>query len=254
MCDFIDGAGWVLRSAPRPKSPDSDANERKSLIDFNPIKQEARMVTSVEWEIEATEFGNCNCIYACPCQFNARPDKGFCEAVSAYQIDRGHFGDVRLDGLRAAAIYRWPGAVHEGNGSMQLIIDDRADANQREALVKILSGEETEDMATMWWIFAAMSPTKHNPVFHPIAFDVDVDARRACVEIPGVVTSMGEPIKNPVTGAEHRVRIDFPESFEFHLAEIGSGTSKTTGPIALDLKDTYGQFAHIHLSHKGRLN
>jgi hypothetical protein len=57
-----------------------------------------------------------------------------------------------------------------------------------------------------------------------------------------------------VTGAEHRVRIDFPQSFEFKQAEIGSGTSKTAGPIALDLKDTYGQFAHIHLSHKGRMN
>jgi len=50
------------------------------------------------------------------------------------------------------------------------------------------------------------------------------------------------------------VRIDFPQSFEFARAEIGSGTSKTSGPVALDLHDTYGQFAHIHLSHKGRLN
>jgi hypothetical protein len=61
----------------------------------------------------------------------------------------GHFGDVPLDGLRAAGIWHWPGAVHEGNGSMQLIIDERADANQRDALVKILSGQETEDMATV---------------------------------------------------------------------------------------------------------
>jgi hypothetical protein len=102
-----------------------------------------RMAVSVEWEIKATEFANCNCIYACPCQFNALPDKGFCEAVAGYQIDSGHFGDVRLDGLRAAAMWRWPGAVHLGNGSMQLVIDQRADAAQREALIKILSGQET---------------------------------------------------------------------------------------------------------------
>ena len=62
------------------------------------------------------------------------------------------------------------------------------------------------------------------------------------------------PITPSVTGAEHRVRIDFPESFEFRLAEIGSGTSKTTGAIELDLKATYGQFAHIHLGNKGRLD
>jgi hypothetical protein len=212
------------------------------------------MAISVEWEIKGTEFVNCNCIYACPCQFNALPDKGFCEAVAAYQIHQGHFGNIQLDGLRAAAIYQWPGAVHEGNGSMQLIIDERANPSQRDALVKILSGEETEDMATVWWVFAAMSPNKHAPQFHPIIFDVDVEARRARLDIPGLVTSAGEPIVNPVTGAEHRVRIDFPQSFEFAQAEIASGTSKTSGPIALDLKNTYGQFAHLHLSHKGRLN
>jgi hypothetical protein len=66
----------------------------------------------------------------------------------------------------------------------------------------------------------------------------DVDARRARLEVPGMVQSSGEPIKNPVTGAEHRVRIDFPESFEFRLAEIGSGTSRTTGAIELDLSRT----------------
>ena len=71
------------------------------------------MAVSVEWEIKGTEFANCNCIYACPCQFNALPDKGFCEAVAGFQIHQGHLGDVALDGLRAAAIWHWPGAVHE---------------------------------------------------------------------------------------------------------------------------------------------
>ena len=60
-------------------------------------------------------------------------------------------------------------------------------------------------MATVWWVFSTMSPTKHAPVFHPINFDVDVDARRARLEIPGLVLSTGEPIRNPITGAEHRV-------------------------------------------------
>jgi hypothetical protein len=61
---------------------------------------------------------------------------------------------------------------------------------------------------------------------------------------------VGEPIRNPVTGAEHRVRIDFPQSFEFRVGEIGSGTSKTSGPIALDLTSTYGQFAISTLATK----
>jgi hypothetical protein len=208
----------------------------------------------VEWAVQATEFANCNCSYGCSCQFNGPPDKGFCEAVAGYQINQGHFGDVKLDGLRAAAMWHWPGAIHEGNGVMQIVADERADAAQRDALVKILSGQETEDMATVWWVFGAMCPTKHPPLFKPINLEVDVDARRAHLEIPGLVQSSGEPIKNPVTGADHRVRIDFPESFEFRVAEIGIGTSKTTGAIKLDLKSTYSQFAQIHLGRNGRLN
>ena len=161
---------------------------------------------------------------------------------------------MKLDGLRAVTMGTFPGAVHEGNGTLQVVIDERADPQQREALAKILSGQETEDMATMWWVYGAMSPTKLPPVYAKIELEVDVDKRTARVDVPGMIASKGEPIRNPVTHAEHRVRIDFPESFEFKPAEIGSGTSKTTGALAIDLKDSYGQFAHLHLSHKGRLN
>jgi hypothetical protein len=80
---------------------------------------------------------------------------------------------------------------------MQVVIDERADARQRDALARILSGQETEDMATVWWVFSAMCPSKHDPLFHPIHFEVDVDARRTRLEIPGLVRSVGEPIRNP---------------------------------------------------------
>ncbi len=208
-------------------------------------------MTSTDWAIKGTEFANCNCAYGCPCQFNALPTHGDCRAACGYQIDEGHFGDIRLDGLRAALLVRWPGPVHEGNGTMQLIIDEKADAPQRHALVKILSGEETEEMATMWWVYGAMSPNKLEPLFKPIAFEVDVEARRAHLAIPGVVEASGEPIRNPVTGVEHRARIDLPDGFEYRIAEMGSGTTTAEGAIKLDLRNSYGQFAHIHLSNHG---
>jgi hypothetical protein len=90
-------------------------------------------------------------------------------------------------------------------------------------------------------------------VFAPIDFEVDVEARRARLKIPGLLEATGEPIRNPVTGAEHRARIDLPEGFEYRIAEIGSGTTNATGAIKFDLKGTYGQFAHIHLSNRGVL-
>lgn len=205
----------------------------------------------VEWRIKGREFANCNCSYGCPCQFNAPPTHGNCRAAGAWQIDEGVFGKVRLDGLRAAGLYAWPGPVHEGKGTMQLVVDEHARPEQREALLKILTGEETADMATMWWVYSRMCPTKLEPLFKPIDFEVDVDARRARLVIPGVVESSGEPIRNPVTGAEHRARIDLPHGFEYRLAEIGSGRTKATGQIKLDLQNSYGQFARIHLSDAG---
>jgi hypothetical protein len=203
------------------------------------------------WQISGREFSNCNCAYGCPCQFNALPTHGDCRAVIGYQIDQGHYGDVRLDGLRAALIASWPGPIHEGNGTMQIVVDKRADARQRESLRKIILGEDTKEMATMWWVFSAMAPHKQETLYKRIDLEVDVDKRTGRMSIPGVAEMSGEPIRNPVTGAEHRARIDLPHGFEYTVAEMGSASSSVKGPIAMELKNSYGQFAELHLSDSG---
>jgi hypothetical protein len=192
----------------------------------------------VDWYIEGVEFSNCNCDYGCPCQFVVR-------------IDKGHFGDVQLAGLRAALLYAWPGPIYEGNGEMQAIIDERAGAEQREALAAVLYGGETNEGATHWWVYRTMARTVHPPIFRPIEFEMVLDARTARVVIPGVLQSSGRPIRSPATGAEHRVRIDIPGGIEFEVAEIGSATTEAMASIALDLQDTYGQFNILRHSGMG---
>jgi hypothetical protein len=96
------------------------------------------------WRIEGRELANCNCSYGCPCQFGALPTFGNCDESFGLEIDTGHHGDTRLDGLRAAGLFKFPGAIHDGNGEGQLIIDERADASQLAALEAILSGEDTD--------------------------------------------------------------------------------------------------------------
>ena len=109
---------------------------------------------------------------------------------------------------------------------MQLVIDERANAEQRNALTTILTGGETDEMATVWWILSAMCPNKLETLFRPIEFDVDVEARRGRFSVPGIVETVGEPIRNPVTGAEHRARIELPHGFEYRVAEMGSATTR----------------------------
>ena len=103
----------------------------------------------------------------------------------------------------------------------------------------------------MWWVYAAMCPTKLPTLYKPIEFSVDVDARKGRIVIPGVLESVGEPIRNPVTGLEHRARIDLPHGFEYEIAEIGSGRSSTQGDIRLEHAKSYGQFARLHLNQDG---
>ena len=101
------------------------------------------------WEIHAIQVTNCNCDYGCPCQFNSPPTYWTCEAAEGIIINRGFYGDVSLDGLTAAIIGKWPGPIHEGNGERQIIINEEAAPDQREGLEKILSGQDTEEMATI---------------------------------------------------------------------------------------------------------
>jgi hypothetical protein len=37
----------------------------------------------VDWRIEGKSFGNCNCCYACPCQFESDPTQGHCRGFEA---------------------------------------------------------------------------------------------------------------------------------------------------------------------------
>lgn len=205
----------------------------------------------IDWRIDALTFGSCNCDYGCPCQFELRPTHGHCHGFEVGRIERGHFGDTRLDGLHWAVLYAWPGPIFEGDGAMQAVIDERADDAQRAALATVLHGGETEEAKTHWWVFHAMSTTRHEPVVRAFDFDVDLDARTARVAIPGVLESTGRPIISPATGEEHRVRIDLPNGIEFEVADVGSATSRATGAIALDLDDTYGQFNRIRHSGNG---
>ena len=203
------------------------------------------------WTLRGVEYGNCNCNYGCPCQFNAPTTHGNWQGILTGHIDEGHFGDTRLDGLNWAMCFWWPGEIADGDGRQQVIIDERADDDQREALRKILHGEETEPGATHFFIYNSMTSEVLDTLYAPINLEIDVEARTASLEVAGVVESTGSPIINPHSGEPHRARINLPNGFEYTVAEMGSGSSKLTGGIAFELTDSYGQFNVLHISQAG---
>jgi hypothetical protein len=197
--------------------------------------------TKTDWRIAGEEAASCNCAWGCPCQFNALPTHGRCEALAGWQIREGYFGTTRLDGVRFAGIYGWPGPIHHADGTYQLIIDERATAEQRDALIALASGTHG---GTYFEIFAAVCPNRLEPVIAPITFESDREKAQAHVHIPGIGELWAEPIKNPITGEEHRARIVLPNGFEYKEAEVANTTSmrvQATAPLVFEHQETYAQ-------------
>ncbi|KEQ51579.1 DUF1326 domain-containing protein [Sphingobium chlorophenolicum] len=203
------------------------------------------------WMLKGREFANCNCEYGCNCQFGGFPDKGHCQAAFGFAIDEGRHGDTDLGGLNIAAVFRWPGAIHEGQGECVAFVDERATESQRQSLLTIMTGGDTAPFATVFAVFASTIVTMHEPHFVPVAFEVDVEGRKGRLRIPGHLEMDGEPIRSPVDGSEIRAQIHLPDGFEYEVAEIGSGASRAIAPMRLDHAASYGQFAYLHLDSHG---
>ncbi len=135
-----------------------------------------------EWRISGEEIVSCNCDWGCPCQFNAPPTTGRCEALIAYEIRAGHYGDTALDGVRFAGIYWWPGRIDEGNGTRQIIVDERATSEQRAAIDALVSGSEG---GAYFEIFAAVAPNQFDTLTAAIEMQSDRERRVASVRIAG---------------------------------------------------------------------
>lgn len=204
-----------------------------------------------QWMIRGSQFSNCNCDFGCPCQFNAKSTYGSCEAVGSVRVEEGYFNDISLDGLCFVLLVKWPGEVAEGNGQQQVIIDERANPEQREALRKIAHGESTKPGSTHFFIFNSTMSEVHETLYAPIDMNIDIDARQAHVEIDGLVKSKGSSLINPFSGEEVRKGIHLPAGFEYTYAEMGSGNSKVTSHIELDLNDSHGHFNILHMNQDG---
>lgn len=192
-----------------------------------------------DWKLKAKRLVACNCDLGCPCEFMGLPTKGHCEGVEALEIVEGYFEDTRLDGLRVAGVYRWPGPVHEGKGTYLPVIDPRATEEQQDALFKILGGEEQEP-TTIFNIYGSTIETELDPVYTDIVFEWDIESRHARTAVDGVLDCTMEPIRNPVTGEEFRALIRLPGGFEFRDAEMVASSFKADGPLPMDETRRYG--------------
>ena len=203
-----------------------------------------------DWRLEGEWIKNCSCAYGCPCDFNAKPTLGWCKGLLGMRITKGHYEQTRLDGLSFFVVVHFPGPLHEGNGQAQPIIEERANPAQREALFNIMSGKNSAE-GTLFNIFSLIVTKMHDPVFAPVDFRFDKKGRTARLAIPGILETEVEPIKNPVTGAPHRIQVVMPEGFEHIEGEIASADIRSTGAIKFDTKGSHSTLANVVQTPQG---
>ncbi|HEY3883674.1 MAG TPA: DUF1326 domain-containing protein [Vicinamibacterales bacterium] len=184
----------------------------------------------------------CNCDWGCPCNFNARPSKGFCEGGWIWMIERGSADDVDVSGRGVAVFAKWPAAIHEGGGRAICYVDDGADGRQRSALARLLRGE----LGGPWGIFIKTYEIGA-PVVAP--FDVRLDAYESCARIGADVELDLGTIRNPVTQADVHPEMVLPEGLVVKRGALAvSGVFRLGGDLRFDHAGQYAAFGRFEYS------
>ena len=194
------------------------------------------------WQVSGTVLIACNCDWGCPCNFNARPSRGFCEGGWIWVFERAHVDDVTLDGLGVALFAKWPGAIHEGGGRAACFVDDRADASQRGALERVLRGE----LGGPWGIFI-----KTYDLAGPAAarFDVELAQHATTARVGDIVNLKLQTIRNPVTQAEVHPEVVLPEGLVVkHAAVAASSEFRVGDPLNYEHSGQYAAFGRFEYS------
>jgi hypothetical protein len=86
-------------------------------------------------------------VWTGPCFANADVNLGGKQAIMAWKIDKGEFNKVNLDGLGVVAVLAASdtlGTQQTGRGKAVLIVDERANTEQKDALIALAKQQSGE--------------------------------------------------------------------------------------------------------------
>ena len=148
----------------------------------------------VSWRLAGTAMEACNCTVTCPCNFGSDPSVIPCTVVFAWHFTDGQYGDTPLQDLNLIAYVQMPGNAFEGNWTMGVYLDERADAKQTEALGTIFSGQAGGWPAVVSALIARPLPPKQVPITFEMADD------NVRVSVPDLLEVATERVPNPLPG------------------------------------------------------
>ena len=188
------------------------------------------------WQVSGEYFETCSCDYVCICiltNMAAKPTKGDCTFAMAFQIDRGRFGAVALDGLGFAIVGMTPGVMADGNWKVGLVIDERATAEQEQAITGIGSGQAGGPVSALGPLVGTFLGAEKKPI------RFERSGLRRAVTIPGVLeqeaegvpsaSKAGEPIFLENTAHPANSRLALMHALKSRLTIFGLRWDDTSG-------------------------
>jgi len=113
-----------------------------------------------------------------------------------FHIDQGRYGNASLDGLNFAVIGHSPGVMSNGNWSVGLLVDERASAEQQQALTAIASGQAGGPMAPLAPLIGTFLGVQTKPIHY------QKTGMRRSVSIPGALEQAVEGVSGTANPAE----------------------------------------------------
>jgi hypothetical protein len=194
-------------------------------------------MTTPSWTASGQYYETCSCDFVCPCilgQMAVNPTKGSCTFAMAFQIERGKYGTVSLDGLGFIVLGLTPEAMGKGNWSVGVIADERASAEQREAIAAIASGSGGGPMAALGGLVGTFLGVESAPIRFErsgarwsvtAANLVDMGAEAAM----GVDPNATEPLHLDNTGHPAANRVALAHALKSHVDALGLRWKDTSG-------------------------
>ena len=182
-----------------------------------------------QWTMLGECMESCNCDYLCPCVYtNPQGPVTYdhCTAALVFRIDAGSYGDTKLDGLSFALVIRSGKVMADGNWVFAGVVDERADAAQRQALAAIVGGEAGGPPG---FIRENLVSDFRGIAFKPIEFNLDGLQRSTVIpdvvsfEIEAVVSRnrTGEPLYIDNTAHPAARRLALARAKEFRMCGFG---------------------------------
>jgi hypothetical protein len=195
------------------------------------------MMTAPAWKVNGQYYETCSCDYVCPCilgQMAVAPTQGSCTFAMAFQIERGGYGTVSLDGLGFIVLGLTPEAMGKGNWSVGVIADERATPEQREAITAIASGSAGGPMAAVTGLVGKFLGVESAPIRFDrsgAAWSVTASSLVDMAADPamGLDPNATEPLALDNTGHPAANRVTLARALRSHVDALGLSWHDTSG-------------------------